>query len=106
VGSPPQSRTPAIEFLQGRPAHHHKDGNSHEGATACDKNLTLRKTLEASRGAGATAKARRTRGGVVTSHAVDRASGKTMSFGPRDDVNVHGQIEGDRRAKEMFEERL
>jgi hypothetical protein len=106
VSSPPQSRTPPIEFLQGRPAHHHKDGNSHKSATARDKNLALRKTLEASRGAGATAKARRTRSGVVTSHSMHRASGETMSFGPRDDVNVHGQIEGDGRAKELFEERL
>jgi hypothetical protein len=106
VRSPPHSGTAPFEFLKGRAAHHHKDANAHECATARDKHLALRETLEASRGAGAAAKARRARGNVVASHAVHRASGQTMSFDPRDDVNVHGQIEGDGGTKELFKERL
>jgi hypothetical protein len=106
VGSPPHRRATPFKFLNGRSAHHHKDANAHKGAAARDKNLALCETLETSRGARTAAKARRARGSVVASHAVHRASGETMSFGPRDDVDVHGQVESDGRAKELFQERL
>jgi hypothetical protein len=32
--------------------------------------------------------------------------GETMGFGPRDDINVHGQIESSGRAEDLFEEGL
>jgi hypothetical protein len=37
-----------LEFLQGRPTHHHKDPKAHKSAAARHKDLSLRETLEAS----------------------------------------------------------
>jgi hypothetical protein len=93
-----------LKILEGLSTHDHEHGEAHEAAPARHKHLALRQAFETPRRAGAATKARGTRGDFVATYPVHGARRETMRPDPSDHVDVHADVEINRRSKNPLEQ--